>query len=510
MTNEANATAHPDYPPLPEPHAWETINNINGVSDFGKLPRQSIQPGVYSHARLFTVDQMRAYVDADRASRAQAAQDEIARLKRERDHAEMAAEVEAREVDRLGALLKERGAQAAPPILSSVRLHNAWANGFRAALAWRQSVDEFWKDNEFGKAPREPENPYKVSVSGVAAKGSDAQAAQAAPNDSLRAELVSDLREVFDADGVETPQLVRDIIEYADSWLSVFIQKRAESATPSAPVAPATVPPSLPEPDFALDGGSVGCYYESTVRRLLATQPAEGASAQEDASRWREHVGKLDALVAYCPTCCQGFAANPDMTRDEVIFECGKAAGLRDSQRKDAARAQTVPTNLPEPDFTLDGGSVRCYYESTVRRLIAARHSEGALGMVAGAPAQEDALTYERIIAAWNTQADEYNQWDCLGEDEKIEWAVRCAQAKEGDTYVQQVPDKCDRIVWRDGYYHLPLEATPSQDVEDTARLDWLLLHVSGNEFRRIGVHYSGNARRADVDAAMAQDKEGT
>ena len=41
--------------------------------------------------------------------------------------------------------------------------------------------------------------------------------------------------------------------------------------------------------------------------------------------------------------------------------------------------------------------------------------------------------------------------------------------------------------------------------LEDAARLDWLLLHISGAEFRRIGVHYSGNARRADVDAARKQ-----
>lgn len=48
--------------------------------------------------------------------------------------------------------------------------------------------------------------------------------------------------------------------------------------------------------------------------------------------------------------------------------------------------------------------------------------------------------------------------------------------------------------------------AAPSQDAEDAARLDWLLLRVSGSEFRRIGVHYSGNAQRADVDAARAQE----
>ena len=37
----------------------------------------------------------------------------------------------------------------------------------------------------------------------------------------------------------------------------------------------------------------------------------------------------------------------------------------------------------------------------------------------------------------------------------------------------------------------------------DAKRLDWLLMEVSGAEFRRIGVEYSGNAGREDIDAAM-------
>lgn len=57
-------------------------------------------------------------------------------------------------------------------------------------------------------------------------------------------------------------------------------------------------------------------------------------------------------------------------------------------------------------------------------------------------PAQAQAgavpLTYQQVIDSWNAQADQYNQWDALGEDEKIEWAVACAtnaarsQAKKG------------------------------------------------------------------------------
>ena len=42
--------------------------------------------------------------------------------------------------------------------------------------------------------------------------------------DAMRSELATDIREVFDANGPETPQIVRDVIEYADSWLQAYIQ----------------------------------------------------------------------------------------------------------------------------------------------------------------------------------------------------------------------------------------------------------------------------------------------
>ncbi|MGH7745430.1 MAG: DUF551 domain-containing protein [Candidatus Dormibacteria bacterium] len=43
-------------------------------------------------------------------------------------------------------------------------------------------------------------------------------------------------------------------------------------------------------------------------------------------------------------------------------------------------------------------------------------------------------MNYNKVIDQWNAQADEYNQWDELGEDEKIEFALTCAQpaAPEG------------------------------------------------------------------------------
>lgn len=36
-------------------------------------------------------------------------------------------------------------------------------------------------------------------------------------------------------------------------------------------------------------------------------------------------------------------------------------------------------------------------------------------------------MTYDEIKAAWNAQADKYNQWDDISEVEKIEWAFDCA-----------------------------------------------------------------------------------
>ena len=45
---------------------------------------------------------------------------------------------------------------------------------------------------------------------------------------------------------------------------------------------------------------------------------------------------------------------------------------------------------------------------------------------------------YQQVVAAWNAQADEYNQWPDLGEDEKIEWALKCADHFRDATKLMQ------------------------------------------------------------------------
>jgi hypothetical protein len=67
-------------------------------------------------------------------------------------------------------------------------------------------------------------------------------------------------------------------------------------------------------------------------------------------------------------------------------------------------------------------------------------------------------------------------------------WAGREMDAKDAavepltTSYVQPVPDKCDRITWRNRYYHLPLDtpAGPSADARDAARYRWLRDHAGG------------------------------
>ncbi len=44
--------------------------------------------------------------------------------------------------------------------------------------------------------------------------------------------------------------------------------------------------------------------------------------------------------------------------------------------------------------------------------------------------------------AAWNAQADEFNQWDELGEDEKLEWTADHA----AEWALRRAASKCDEL----------------------------------------------------------------
>ena len=48
-------------------------------------------------------------------------------------------------------------------------------------------------------------------------------------------------------------------------------------------------------------------------------------------------------------------------------------------------------------------------------------------------------MTYEEIKTAWNAKADELNQWDELGEDEKVEWAFGLAMNCNSELGIEEV-----------------------------------------------------------------------
>jgi len=39
-------------------------------------------------------------------------------------------------------------------------------------------------------------------------------------------------------------------------------------------------------------------------------------------------------------------------------------------------------------------------------------------------------MTYNEIVQAWNEQADEFNYWENLGEDEKIEFCIKVVEKR--------------------------------------------------------------------------------
>ena len=54
---------------------------------------------------------------------------------------------------------------------------------------------------------------------------------------------------------------------------------------------------------------------------------------------------------------------------------------------------------------------------------------------------------YQQVVAAWNAQADETNQWDALGEDEKIEWALQCRDQIRGVTKMMRDDDAASEAI---------------------------------------------------------------
>ena len=66
-------TENKQYPELPDPTAWRSYDNLLKRARYDAVPITSTQPGIYSHTRMFTEDQTRAFADATCAMRAEQA-----------------------------------------------------------------------------------------------------------------------------------------------------------------------------------------------------------------------------------------------------------------------------------------------------------------------------------------------------------------------------------------------------------------------------------------------------
>ena len=86
------------------------------------------------------------------------------------------------------------------------------------------------------------------------------------------------------------------------------------------------------EKGFSQDAGLI--WEETNLYSAEQLASARLQGAEEERKKWQDN---LHANVEYCPTCCKGKIASPDMTRDEVIFHCGKTSGRLEAERSKQA-----------------------------------------------------------------------------------------------------------------------------------------------------------------------------
>lgn len=170
------------------------------------------------------------------------------------------------------------------------------------------------------------------------------------------------------------------------------------------------------------------------------------ADAIENALAISAQPAAAPAAVAH-----QGVVAWPVMPpskgQSPVLFEDGYAEGWAKCLEACRAALATAPTtqSAPQPavqqgdDFwPVDGNASRKQLIKQIGqmnyRLTALRQQNA--GLVARVQRQAEALRNPQSAAAPAAQGEALT-----------------------DTYIQQVPDKCDRIVWRGSYYHLPINA---------------------------------------------------
>lgn len=271
-----------------------------------------------------------------------------------------------------------------------------------------------------------------------------------------------------------------------------FRDGAAATARPVAePADTAALPESFLEIPDVQDESGINAYYsrEAVLECIDAALASHGQAPAQPDPAYSEACNLATALFK------KHFAHLPDYASGQVVW------GLFDSTEGVILQIDNMVSGLVQPPTTSPQADSVLYDPKAVLDVFnsARAGSEKPVGYLRGILA---------VIAHWESRPEPH-RWMVPVQADSVPAAEReqerIAFKAWGRPMFKHSNIEASWLGWiaRASRGKAPAPADSVQD--DSARLDWLLLRVSGAEFRRIGVHYSGNARRADVDAARKQ-----
>jgi hypothetical protein len=212
------------------------------------------------------------------------------------------------------------------------------------------------------------------------------------------------------------------------------------------------------------DPKAVKAVLRAEYQDMLAAAPQPPVAAQEPIE---VHEPKCPALIGDACTCDRhGPAADKAWARFCAKIGDGPNApypGMISAFERYYAQSFT------DKDWRREASVWAAAWKQAM--LAAAPTTQAVPAAVAG-PSDEDAARARLIAQTAQRFAEDRTHLGQLVYVNDLVWALhilsaapttQVAPVAQGDaltdTYVQQVPDKCDRIVWRGRYYHLPIDA---------------------------------------------------
>ena len=157
------------------------------------------------------------------------------------------------------------------------------------------------------------------------------------------------------------------------------------------------------------------------------------------------------------------------------------------------AQADSQPAMTPETVYAAiahGDEEHRAWLLSALRAVWCGEAVPPVASPIANAPADSQPVLPEitaedRSFLHYNPNTDDIVEWvqhyasAAITADRAARAPADSVTAPATESYVQPVPDKCDRIVWRGHYYHLPPAQAADSVLEDAARLEFEMQHGS-------------------------------